>query len=97
MQAYHHNIRYPTHLLVTFQWYGSNWWLVEDQNYTCTGEERGEVLDMTLSVDIFGSSYLDSDVYKNTSMNIVGWHDMVAILLELEYSYMATILYYQKF
>ena len=47
-----------------------NWWLVEDQNYTCTGEQRAEVLHMTLSVDIFDSSYLDNEGYY-TSMNIV--------------------------
>ena len=70
IQAYHRNIRYPTHLLLTYQWYGPNWWLVEDQNYTCTGEQRGEVLHMTLSMDIYNSSYPDNgDNY--TSMNIV--------------------------
>ena len=70
MQAYHRNIRYPTHLLLTYQWYSPNWWLVEDQNYTCTGEQRGEVLHMTLSVNIFVPSRLDEG-FSNTSMNIV--------------------------
>ena len=70
IQAYHRNIRYPTHLLLTYQWYSPNWWLVEEQNDTCTGEQRAEVLHMTLSVDIFNSSYLDNEGYY-TSMNIV--------------------------
>ena len=70
IQAYHRNIRYPTHLLLTYQWYSSNWWLVEDQNYTCTGEQRGEVLHMTLSVNIFSESLLDRS-FTNTTMNIV--------------------------
>ena len=71
MQAYHRNIRYPSHLLLTYQWYSPNWWLVEDQNYTCTGEQRGEVLHMTLSVNIFNTSHVDTGNYT-TSMNIVG-------------------------
>ena len=65
MQAYQRNIRYPTHMLLS-QWYGHEWWLVEDQNYTCTGEQRGEVLHMTLFVDIF--SFIEA---TNTSMNVV--------------------------
>ena len=44
---------------------------MEDQNYTCTGEQRAEVLHMTLSVDIFRESRLDRETLKNTSMNIV--------------------------
>ena len=70
MQAYYRDIRYPTHLLLTYQWYSPQWWLVEDQNYSCTGEQRGEVLDRTLSVTIFNTSYVDRENY-NTSMNIV--------------------------
>ena len=71
-QAYHRNIRYPTHLLLTFQWYSPQWWLVEDQNYTCTGEQRGEALHMTLSVDIFNTSHVDKANYQS-SMNIVSF------------------------
>ena len=50
---------------------------MEDQNYTCTGEQRAEVLHMTLSVDIFNSSYLDNEGYY-TSMNIVSACDIVS-------------------
>ena len=70
-QAYHRDIQYPTHLLLTYQWYSPQWWLVEDQNYTCTGKQRGEVLHRTLSVTIFNTSYVDRENY-NASMNIVG-------------------------
>jgi hypothetical protein len=42
---------------------------VEDQNYTCSGEERGEVLNRTLSVTIFSNGFGESDA--NTTMNIV--------------------------
>lgn len=69
-QAYHRNITYPTHLLMTFQWYSTEWWLEEDQNYTCTGEQRAEVLHHTLSVTNFDTSYLDRE-NLNTTMNIV--------------------------
>ena len=69
MQAYQQNIRYPTHMLLTFQFYGTEWWLVEDQNYSCTGEQRGEVLDMTISADIF--SIPNEGNFTNTSMNVV--------------------------
>ena len=68
-QAYHRNIRYPTHLLLTYHWYRPQWWLVEDQNYTCTGKQRGEVLDRTLSVTIFSNGFGETN--SNTSMNIV--------------------------
>ena len=70
MQAYHRDIRYPTHLLLTYQWYSPQWWLVEDQNYTCTGEQIGEVLHRTLSVNIFNTDSVDSENHT-TSMNIV--------------------------
>ena len=72
MQAYHHNIRYPTHILLTFQWYNSHWWLVEDRNYTCTGEQRAQVLHMALSMDIYDIGYVDRENY-NTTMDIVGY------------------------
>ena len=71
IQAYHHNVRYPTHMLLTYQWYDPQWWQVEDQNYTCSGKQREEVLHMTLSVTIFNTSFVDRESY-NTSMNIVG-------------------------
>ena len=48
-QAYHRGLRYPCHLLLTAAWYARNWWLVEDQNISCTAEQRGSVLPTTLA------------------------------------------------
>ena len=76
MQAYHHNIRYPTHSLLTFQWYNPQWWLVDDQDSTCTGEQRGQVLNRALSMAVHDTSYVDRENY-NTTMNIVGYYNSV--------------------
>ena len=48
-QAYQRGLRYPRHLLLTYGWYEHNWWLVEDQNFSCTAQERESVLSMSLS------------------------------------------------
>ena len=54
MQAFHHGVHYPTHLLLTFQWYEERWWLKEnragsDVNLTCTAEQREGVLMHSLA------------------------------------------------
>ena len=82
MQAYQQNIRYPTHMLLTLQWYGPEWWLVEDKSYSCTGEQRAEVLDMTISVDVFNIT--NEGNFTNTSMNIV--HCIIDICY-IDYNY----------
>ena len=43
-QAYQRGLRYPRHLFLTYGWYDQNWWLVEDQNLSCTAQERESVL-----------------------------------------------------
>ena len=47
-QAYHRGLRYPRHLLLTIAWYARNWWLVEEQNISCTAEQRESVLPTSL-------------------------------------------------
>ena len=46
-------MRYPTHLLLTFQWYDKEWWLkkhgVADVPLTCSGKERESVLPYSLA------------------------------------------------
>ena len=49
LQAYHRGIHYPHHLLLTLGWYGQNWWQEEDQNFTCTAQERESVLNRSLA------------------------------------------------
>ena len=49
LQAYHRGVHYPHHLLLTLGWYGQNWWREEDQNSTCTAQERESVLNRSLA------------------------------------------------
>ena len=54
MQAFRRGVHYPTHLLLTFQWYEERWWLKEnragsDVNLTCTAEQREGVLMHSLA------------------------------------------------
>ena len=48
-QAYYRGLRYPRHLLLTVAWYARNWWLVEEQNISCTAEQRESVLPTSLA------------------------------------------------
>ncbi len=48
-QAYRRNIRYPTHLFVTYMytWYSApDWWLLGD--HSCTPENRASVMEYAL-------------------------------------------------
>ena len=62
LQAFCHGVHYPTHLLLTFQWYEERWWLKEngasDVNLTCTAEERETVLMHSLAFNFVLSDYL---------------------------------------
>ena len=62
IQAFRRGVRYPTHLLLTFQWYEERWWLKEngasDVNLTCTAEERERVLTHSLAFNFVLSDYL---------------------------------------
>ena len=82
LQAFCRGIHYPTHLLLTFQWYEERWWLKEsgasDVNLTCTAEERESVLMHSLAFNFVLSDYLkNQDV--TTDVGIVRrmqfiWH-----------------------
>lgn len=51
MQAYLHNIQYPTHLLVTYMytWYSAReWWNLDNRTHKCTPEERASVMRYVL-------------------------------------------------
>ena len=60
MQAYAQGIHYPTHMLITYGWYGSGWWKGEatSSQYNCTDEERASVVPYTLAPRI-QESYTD--------------------------------------
>ena len=60
MQAHGKGIRYPTHMLITYGWYGSGWWKGEatSSQYNCTDEERARVMPYTLAPRI-QASYID--------------------------------------
>ena len=75
-QAFHLGIRYPTHLLLTFQWYDERWWLedndVSDVNLTCSGEERESVLRYSLAFNFILVDLLnDKNITTNVGMIIV--------------------------
>ena len=48
-QAYHRDLRYPSHLFLTHGWYAQNWWLVEDQDSSCTAQQRESVLNRSFA------------------------------------------------
>ena len=50
LQAFRRGIHYPRHLFITPAWYVPNWWLVEDQNYSCSALERASIMPLTLGV-----------------------------------------------
>ena len=69
-QAYQRGLRYPRHLFLTYGWYDHNWWLVEDQNLSCTAQERENVLNRTLAFLQF-DFIEDLDMSTETSTGIV--------------------------
>ena len=42
-------MKFPVHLLMTAAWYAPRWWLLEDENYTCSALERENVLLTSLA------------------------------------------------
>ena len=69
IQAFHRNAYYPTHLLLTFQWYEEQWWLKEngasDVNLTCSAEERESVLIHSLVFNFVLSDHLKDENVTN--------------------------------
>ena len=51
MQAYEEGVSYPKHMLITYGWYGSEWWKAEatSSEFNCTTEQRASVLPYTLA------------------------------------------------
>ena len=74
MQAFHHDIHYPTHLLLTFQWYNERWWLKEngitDVNLTCSADERESILPYSLAFNFLSLDHL-KDHNVTTDVGIV--------------------------
>ena len=60
-------MRYPTHLLLTFQWYDEDWWLKDSGmpgvNLSCSGEERESVLPHSLAFN-----FLQMDVMNDPDL-----------------------------
>ena len=50
-QAYYEGIKYPKNLLITYGWYGSDWWKGSaiSKNFNCTAEQRSQVLAYSLA------------------------------------------------
>lgn len=73
-QAFHLGVRYPTHLLLTFQWYDQRWWLKEngvaDVHLTCTADERESVLPHSLAFNFVLADLLKEENVK-TDIGIV--------------------------
>ena len=67
-QAYQRGLRYPRHLFLTYGWYVQEWWRVEDQNLSCTAQERESVLNRTLAFLQF--DFIE-DLDMSTSIGIV--------------------------
>ena len=71
MQAHQQGIKYPRHLLMTPAWYAQKWWLVEDEEYSCTASERESVLPTSLAFLHF--EFLE-DRNLTTTTGIVSLH-----------------------
>ena len=74
-QAFHLSIQYPTHLLLTFQWYDKKWWLKENNsasgiNLTCSGKDRESVLPYSLAFDFVQMDFVE-DQNVMTDVGIV--------------------------
>ena len=50
-QAYYEGIGYPKYLLITYGWYGSEWWTgkASSKNFNCTAEQRSQALAYSLA------------------------------------------------
>lgn len=50
-QAYREGIVYPKYLLITYGWYGNEWWKAEStsKKYNCSAGERASVLTYTVA------------------------------------------------
>ncbi|CAI8012114.1 Gamma-aminobutyric acid type B receptor subunit 1 [Geodia barretti] len=50
-KAYYEGIGYPKYLLITYGWYGSEWWTgkASSKNFNCTPEQRSQALAYSLA------------------------------------------------
>ena len=55
---------------MTAAWYAPRWWLLEDEDYSCTAEERESVLPTSLAFLHF--EFLEDDNLTTTT-GIVSW------------------------
>ena len=64
VQAYHRGLQFPRYLFVTIGWYSNFWWREDEQNLSCTIEERENVLGHSLVVsdEIFLDAERDANV-----------------------------------
>ena len=63
-------MKFPVHLLLTAAWYAPRWWLLEDEDYSCTAQERESVLPTSLAFLHF--EFLEDDNLTTTT-GIVSW------------------------
>ena len=68
-QASKQKLHYPHHLLLTFGWYVQEWWREEDQNFTCTAQERESVLNRSLT--FLQCDFIEDQPNMNTETGIV--------------------------
>ena len=54
MQAYEEGISYPRNLLITYGWYGNEWWTGDatSSQFNCTPAQRASVLAYTLAPQV---------------------------------------------
>ena len=54
MQAYEEGVSYPKHMLITYGWYGSEWWKAKatSSQFNCTAEQRASILAYTLAPQV---------------------------------------------
>ena len=69
IQAYEQGILYPRYLFLFYGWYSENWWVgSENENLTCSQEDREEVIKSGLAI-VFDESITDCS--QNISTGIV--------------------------